>query len=172
MKYLILILLLAMACKTPERLARERQDREKDILRDLQGRYADSMILAFPLTIPGGMVTLETPAPCPDFEAGGFKSTGGNLTAMFPCPDKKVNVDSILRANPVFIGALAGRRLAELRADSLGKANAVLNADNARVRKERNLMRWILGGLAVVLVGWMVFKFKTVGFGLLKQFVK
>lgn len=151
---------LLSGCKSVEKLAAERAQQERDLLRTLQGRYADSTILAFPLTVPGGMVTVTQQTPCPDFDSGSVKSSGGVLTVTAPCPDKQINVDSLIRNNPAFIAALAGRALAEMKHDSTAKALSVSNSDRDRYKDQRNAAYWWLAGIAGAIGLYFILKSK------------
>lgn len=153
---LLAVLMLAGSCKTAEQLANEKAAKERAYLQQLQGRYGDSLILANPFYLPGGMIVKELPAPCPDFDSGTVKSKGGRLSINIPCPPVPVNADSIIRNSPAYKGALAGRRLAELQADSLRQRMAVSNADRDRYKGHRNTAWWAVGGL-LLLIGAAIF---------------
>lgn len=157
MRYILFILLLLFGCKSTERLAAERAQEERDLLRALQGRYADSTILSFPLTVPGGMVTVTHQTPCPDFDSGAIRSSAGALTVTAPCPDKEINLDSLIRNNAAYIAALIARGLAEARADSL---EVVAVQQGVKLDRQATQLRWFyainaaLIGLGVL---WLIF---------------
>lgn len=153
----LLLPILLLSCKSPQKLAAERSQQERDLLRSLHGRYADSTILAFPLTLPGGMVTVTQQAPCPDFDSGSVKSSRGVLTVTAPCPDKTVNADSIIRNSPAYIAAMAGRALAEARADSL---KVVTVQQDVKLDRQAAQLKWFYS-ISAALIGfgalWLVF---------------
>lgn len=113
--WLLAIVVLAGGCKTAEKAAQ----RERNYIRELESRYARETTPAPPLIVPGGMVVLETQSPCPDFDSGQFKSKDGKLTAQVKCPDKTINLDSLIRNSDVYITAILGRANAEAVTDSL-----------------------------------------------------
>ena len=153
-KYILFILLILSACKSAQRLADERAQMERDYLRSLQGRYADSSYIAFPITLPGGTAQLRLQTNCPDFDSGAVKSKGGQLTVQAPCPPVTVNADSIIRNSAAYKVALISRQAAELRADSVVQQNAVLTADKDRFKNERDTAyKWLGGLIGAILVG-------------------
>ena len=143
--------MLLFGCKSTERLAAERAQQERDLLRSLQGRYGDSTILAFPLTVPGGMITITQQTPCPDFDSGAVKSSAGVLTVTARCPDKEINVDSLIRNNAAYKAALVGRGLAEARADSL---EIVTIQQAVKLDRQAMQLKWFYGvAIALLSIG-------------------
>ena len=152
--YIILLALTLPACKSAQKLADERAQMERDYLRALQGKYADSNYISFPISVPGGVAQLRLQANCPDFDSGAVKSEGGQLTITAPCPPVEVNADSIIRNSAAYKAALINRHAADLRADSIIQQNAVLTADKKRFKTERDTAYKWLGGIAgAILVG-------------------
>ena len=152
--YMLVLILLLPACKSAEKLADERAQMERDYLRSLQGKYADSNYISFPITLPGGTAQLRLQANCPDFDSGTVKSEGGQLTIQAPCPPVTVNADSIIRNSAAYKAALINRHAADMRADSVVQQNAVLTADRNRFKTERNMAyKWLSGITGAILVG-------------------
>lgn len=167
-RLLILILLLA-GCKTAQQVADEQSKKERDYLRYLQGRYTDSMILAFPLNLPGGMVTVTPDCPN-DTRPVDLRRQ------VVQCPPVALNMDSVIRANAGYRAALVGRHLADAEADSLQKCLATVSAEKylfaTELRAAKKRLTWYniaAGILGAIVVGILVFKFKTGGLGLFKQ---
>jgi hypothetical protein len=158
MKYLLFIIILLLGCKSEEKLAAERAQMERDYLRTLQGKYADSNYISLPVAVPGGTAVLRLQANCPDFDSGAVKSSAGQLTIQAPCPPVTINADSIIRNSNAYKAALVARGLADAKSDSLLQANAVLKADKDKFKSERNVAYKWLGGLiagfAIVLLVW------------------
>ncbi|WP_126244328.1 hypothetical protein [Chitinophaga rhizosphaerae] len=166
MKYLISILILLAGCRT----TKDPSAAEREALRAVLGEHLDSLQLAPPLTLQGEAITIETRGSIPDFDSGAVKSKSGRLTVK--CPDKTLNLDSILRNNRVFLAMVTAWKLAEARKDSTARENAVYKADNARLTKGKraaDLRFWLLAGAVLV---WLIIKFKTGGLGFFKLFKK
>lgn len=144
--WLILIVVLAGGCKTAEKAAQ----RERNYIRELEGRFAGEATPTPPLVVPGGMVVLETQSPCPDFDSGQFKSKDGKLTAQVQCPDKTINLDSLIRNSDVYKSALLGRAKTEAIADSLG--TECFNKD-LKISSQRGQLQLlypvVIGGLLI-----------------------
>ena len=159
MKYLLFIIIWFASCKSAEKLAAEQAQMERDYLRSLQGKYADSNYISLPVSVPGGTAILRLQANCPDFDSGAVKSNGGQLTIQAACPPVVVNTDSIIRNNNAYKAALIARGLADMKADSLLQVNAVLKSDRDKLKNQRNAAyKWLGGliaGMVVVLLIWL-----------------
>lgn len=137
-------LVLTGGCRTSHQLAEERAQAERDYLRNLEGQYGDDFFVSFPLTVPGGMVTVKQPVPCPDYDSGSVKIKDGQLAVRAPCPPVTINTDSLFRNNAVYKSALVGRRLADMKRDSVEKELVIARVESKRYKEERNrAYRWI-----------------------------
>ncbi|MGE7777390.1 hypothetical protein ACQKLP_21910 [Chitinophaga sp. NPDC101104] len=170
MKRLIPFLILLAGCSASRKATETEQ--EISALNNLMAGLILEAPVASPFTVPGGMIALQ--APCADFDSGTVKSSAGKLRVV--CPDHHVNADSLVRNNPIFKLAIAARSLADAKEKLQDKKIALLEADNAQLKAEssdkgRKLRNVTIVGfaLAVAVIGWMIYKFKTVGFGLFKR---
>lgn len=163
--WLLLIVVLAGGCKTVEKAAQ----RERNYIRELEGRYAGESTPAPPLIVPGGMVVLETESPCPDFDSGRLKSKDGKLTAQVRCPDKTIKLDSLIRNSDAYKAVLLGRARADAIADSLD--TECFNKD-LKISSQKGQLQLlypvVVGGL---LIG-AIFLFAGSKLSLIKKWIK
>lgn len=173
MKRFLPLLIIAFSCKTPQKIAEQQAQKERDYIRQLQGKQGEQPILAFPITVPGGMIVKTVSSPCPDFDSGAVRSRGGKLTITANCPPINVNADSIVRNSAGYKSALLAWRGELMRADSLQRdVYQVTNERDTALSNYRQAMKWlsIIGAIAAVYLLFNTqFGFLT---GLFKRFIK
>lgn len=168
MRYIVILLLFA-SCRSPKEIQKEQERAEQTYIGQIIGRNADKLLMAPPITIPGGMILKEVAAPCEDFDIGSIKSKGGQLSVNILCPDTRLNVDSIIRSSGLYQAAVLLYRSQEITADSLARELAVSKSDNTTLKNQRNKAIGAFTGLIGIVVVVIAFKFRTGLFSGLKR---